>query len=171
MLAWLKRIGAGKIFLFVVAIAYLVVAVVEQDAAVDALGAFWNLFLQVLPVLAIVYGLLFLSNLFITSDLVLKYLGGERRIGGWIIAIISGIISSGPIYLWYPLLGDLKEKGMRTSLVACFLYNRAVKIPLLPMMILYFGPKLVIVLTVCMVGCSILNGLIVEWFTSDRAAG
>jgi len=25
---------------------------------------------------------------------------------GWLIAILSGILSSGPIYLWYPLLAD-----------------------------------------------------------------
>ena len=81
---------------------------------------------------------------------------------GWLIAMVAGIVSAGPIYLWYPLLSDLQEKGMRPAFTAVFLYNRAVKIPLLPMMILYFGLKSVIILTLYMMIFSMLNGLIVE---------
>jgi uncharacterized membrane protein YraQ (UPF0718 family) len=51
---------------------------------------------------------------------------------------------------------------MREALIATFLYNRAVKIPLLPMMIYYFGFKLVAVLTVYTIIFSVLNGYVVE---------
>jgi uncharacterized membrane protein YraQ (UPF0718 family) len=56
----------------------------------------------------------------------------------------------------------LKEKGMEDSLVAAFLYNRAVKIPLLPMMIYYFGWPFTLVLSSLMVLFSILNGVVVQ---------
>jgi hypothetical protein len=45
----------------------------------------------------------------------------------------------GPIYAWYPLLKELREKGAANSLIAIFLGNRAVKPFLLPIMISYFG--------------------------------
>lgn len=51
---------------------------------------------------------------------------------------------------------------MRQGLIATFLYNRAVKIPLLPMMIVYFGTKVVVILSIFMILFSMLNGFIVE---------
>jgi uncharacterized membrane protein YraQ (UPF0718 family) len=73
-----------------------------------------------------------------------------------------GILSHGPIYVWYPLLRELREHGMRTSLVAAFLYNRAIKIPLLPLMIYYFGVIYVVVLLIFMIIASIVEGKIIE---------
>lgn len=157
----LRKIGAGRLFLIIVVAGYVVLGIVDFEIVGEALGVFWRIFKSILPVLGIVYLLLFVSNLFITTEVVMKYLGARRR-GGWIISIVGGIISSGPIYLWYPLLSDLQEKGMRTSLIACFLYNRAVKIPLIPMMVLYFGPKLVTVLMVVMIVFSVINGIVVD---------
>jgi len=63
--------------------------------------------------------------------------------------------------MWYPLLADLKEKGMKNSLIATFLYNRAIKIPLIPITIYYFGIKLTIILTIYMIIFSIINGILV----------
>ena len=48
--------------------------------------------------------------------------------------IAAGIISTGPIYAWYPLLKDFKEKRAGGSVIA-ILYNRAVKPFLLLVMI------------------------------------
>lgn len=57
---------------------------------------------------------------------------------------------------------------MREALIATFLYNRAVKIPLLPMMVLYFGPKLVVILTAYMILLPALNGIVVERILPER---
>jgi uncharacterized membrane protein YraQ (UPF0718 family) len=83
----------------------------------------------------------------------------------------GGIASSGPIYMWYPLLSDLKEKGMRDSLIAAFLYNRAIKIPLLPMMVHYFGWDFTFALSIYMVLFSVVNGVIVQYLTQRGPEG
>jgi uncharacterized membrane protein YraQ (UPF0718 family) len=64
--------------------------------------------------------------------------------------------------MWYPLLADLKEKGLSHGLIACFLYNRAIKIPLLPLLIFYFNWQFVIVLTIVMIGASLIQGIFVN---------
>ena len=87
------------------------------------------------------------------------------------IAIFGGIISTGPIYLWYPLLSDLKEKGMKDSFIAAFLYNRAVKIPLMPMMIFYFGIRFTVILTIYIVIFSMINGFCVEKLLFKKVEG
>jgi hypothetical protein len=47
------------------------------------------------------------------------------------------------------LLHEVHEKGMQSSLVAVFLYSRAVKLPLLPLMLHYFGTGYLPSLTTC----------------------
>jgi len=68
----------------------------------------------------------------------------------------------GAMYLWYPMLAELKTKGMSNALIAAFFYSRAIKIQLLPFLIYYFGWPFVIVLTVYMIIFSVVNGWLVE---------
>ena len=105
---------------------------------------------------------LLLANLLLRPQSVKRYLGKEAGLKGWFASVVAGILSMGPIYAWYPVLSELKNKGMRTALIATFLYSRAVKLPLLPLMIYYFGPVFTLMLCVYLIIFSIINGAIVE---------
>ena len=129
---------------------------------------FGKLILRIFPILILIFGIMFLTNLLFEAKSIVKILGRASGFRGWILAISGGIISSGPIYMWYPLLGDLKERGMKDSLIAAFLYSRAIKIPLIPMMVHYFGWPFTIVLSVYMVLFSVINGLAVERLTGGK---
>lgn len=102
-----------------------------------------------------------ITNYFITPKLVTKYFK-ESGIKKWIFVTVGGILSTGPIYMWYPLLAELKEKGVTYGSIATFLYSRAIKIPLFPVIIFYFGFKYVVILTVIMISVSIIQGLIIN---------
>ncbi|MBN1431817.1 MAG: permease [Methanomicrobiaceae archaeon] len=159
-------------FLAVVIVIYIAVAFIDPVLAKKAFGIFSGILMQVVPVLVFVFFLLFLTDLFIKPEKIAKYLGSESGVTGWLVAIVAGIISSGPIYVWFPFLSEMREKGMKTGLAATFLYNRAVKVPLLPLMIYYFGFAFTVVLTVYMIVFSVavgfLTGLVVE--TGDENA-
>jgi len=71
----------------------------------------------------------------------------------------------GPVYAWYPMLRELRQKGMRNGLIAAFLYSRAVKLPLLPLMIHYFGVAYAVVLSLYLIAFSILSGIVIERLT------
>jgi len=75
-----------------------------------------------------------------------------------VLSLVAGIISMGPIYAWYPLLKNLREKGAGTCPIAIFLYSRSIKPFLLPVMIAYFGWVYVGILTVLTVFASIAIG-------------
>jgi len=158
----MKKNGTGWIFLGFVCTLYVVVGLIDFTYVKNAFSMFVTTLWRVLPILAVVFGFIFLSNIIFKPKKVIKYLGVNAGLKGWIIAIVGGILSSGPIYIWYPLLNDLREKGMKTSFIATFLYNRAVKIPLLPLMIYYFSWGFVLVLTFYMVLFSVINGIVVE---------
>ena len=68
------------------------------------------------------------------------------------------------MYMWYPLLKEMKNSGANHSFIAVFLYNRAIKLPLLPFIIFYFGITFTIVLTVVMIVMSIIQGMIIDHF-------
>ncbi len=158
----LTQINSKWFFLTVVAALYLIAAIADFTLFKGALFEFAALAQKIIPVLVLVFILMFLSNLFLDPKKINKLVGESAGTKGWIMSVAGGILSSGPIYMWYPLLSDLKEKGMKDSFMAVFLYNRAVKIPLLPMMVYYFGLKFTAILTFYMILFSIINGVFVE---------
>lgn len=158
----LRNIGNEWIFLFTMVIIYLLVGLIDFEIFSEIISALRNISIRVLKILPLIFGLIFLSNLFLERKKTRNYLGSGSGLKGYLISVSGGILSTGPIYMWYPLLKDLKEKGMKTSLIAVFLYNRAIKIPLLPIMIFYFGWSFVAVLSVLMIAFSLINGAIVE---------
>jgi len=164
----LDRIGGGWIFLILVGLIYVVVALLNLGVVEKAFFGFLQLVWKMIPVLGLVFVFIFLSNVVLREGSITRYLGRRSGLKGWLITISAGILSAGPIYMWYPLLSDLKEKGMREGLVATFLYNRAVKIPLLPMMVYYFGLIFTVVLMVYMILFSIITGLVFDWLGGDK---
>ena len=121
------------------------------------------------PILGLVFLLLFIANLLFTPLTVKRYLGKEAGFKGWIASVVAGVFSMGPIYAWYAALAELQQKGMRTAFVATFLYSRAVKIPLLPLMIFYFGPIYTIVLCLYLIVFSVINGILTERLMPDQS--
>lgn len=161
MLTRAKQLSFDKYFLILVGLLYLVLLSLYPGIFYQSLGFAGRIFLKIIPVFVFVFVVMALVNYFVTRDWVVKHLGG-KGVKKWIFAVVGGVISTGPIYVWYPLLGDLKEKGMSDGLSACFLYNRAVKIPLLPIAIYYFGWQFILILIIVMMVVSVIQGIIME---------
>ena len=158
----LEKISGKWIVLIIVTFFYIILALVNLDIAKIVIAQFFQLVWKILPVFAFTFVLMFISNLLLDAKKIIKYTGESAGIKGWFIAIVTGVLSSGPIYMWYPLLSDLKDKGMKDAFITTFLYNRAVKIPLLPVMIYYFGITFTVILSVYMILFSVINGLVVH---------
>ncbi len=156
-----KKTRGALYFLVAVILVYIILAFINFNLFSSSLKFFSNLIIQIVPILILVFILMVIANYFITPKLITKHFR-EPGIKKWIFIIIGGILSTGPIFMWYPLLAELKEKGIGYGYLATFLYNRAIKIPLLPVAIFYFGLKYVIVLTIVMIFVSIIQGIIIN---------
>ena len=152
----------GWYFFIVVVIIYLITSIFEFDAILPSLNFSLKILINVIPIFILVFVIMIVVNYYITPKAVNKYLGKTSGLKRWVIAIIGGIISTGPIYMWYPMLKELKKKGVNYGFIATFLYNRAIKLPLIPMIIFYFGLSFTIILTIIMIIMSIIQGLIFE---------
>jgi len=155
-----QRGYGGWWFLAVVLVIYIITALFDRDLVLLSITFFSGLIVKVTPVLLLVFGLIFLFNYLLNPQLIQSYLGAKSGMKGWLLAIVGGILSTGPVSAWYVMLSDLRRQGMTTSLAAVFLYSRAVKLPLLPMLVYYFGLQYTFVLSVYLIGFSIINGLI-----------
>ena len=147
-------------FLFpaVILAVYGILFAVMPDRASLALKSSGNIFLNMLIPLCLVLVLMILLNLFLRPAQITRFLGKGAGIKGILLPAAAGIISTGPIYAWYPLLKDLRGKGAGNSPIAIFLYNRAVKPFLLPVMIGYFGWAYVVILTILTILASVAIG-------------
>jgi len=156
------EISKGWYFLFSVALIYVIAGFFGMNIILNSLEFAWKIVVNIIPVFITVFFVMVLVNYYINPKRISKYLGKSSGWKRWFFAVVGGIISTGPIYMWYPMLKELKEKGVNYGFISTFLYNRAVKPALIPLIIYYFGLKFTIVLTVVMVVMSVIQGFIFE---------
>ena len=166
---FLARAGMW-LFPAAVAILYLILYFVTPEKTLHAIRASGNILFNMLIPLSLVFILMLLLNLFLKPAQIVRFLGRESGIKGLSLAVAGGIISTGPIYAWYPLLKELKEKGAGNLTIAVFLHNRAVKPFLLPLMVAYFGWLYVLVLTVLTMFISVALGYSLSYLVQDEGS-
>jgi len=157
-----STLRGGLWFLFAVLILYGIAYALDPTAARRAIDRSLALASHLLPVLGIVVLVIFLSNLLLRPDWVRNHLGAGSGPHGWLIATIGGILAAGPVYPWYALLGELRAKGMRTALVSVFLYTRAIKLPLLPWLVHFFGLAYTLIMLGYLILLALPSGLLLE---------
>ena len=157
------RFSGSWLFLLSVAILYLLLLPVQDEFVRSSFKGFLHMGRELLPVLSLVFFFLWLFNLVGNLQKKAAHLvGNNSGRKGWLLAITMGILSHGPIYPWYPLLRELRQKGARPALVATFLYARSIKLPWLPAMAHYFGLSYMMILTLLILLFSPLHGWLVE---------
>jgi len=140
---------------------YLVLWTVAPEKTWLAMRNSLGILYHVLPSLCLVFLLMAGLNLFLKPPHFSNMLRKGASIRRTVLAVAAGIVSTGPIYAWYPMLKDLRERGADQSLIAVFLVNRAIKPFLLPVMISIFGWAYVLILTLLTVAGSLFVGFVV----------
>ncbi|MBN1134463.1 MAG: hypothetical protein JXA38_06070 [Methanosarcinaceae archaeon] len=154
-------------FVGIIIAIYLMVYLKFPSLFYESVLETYSILLRVIPILALVFVFIFLFNLFIKPDKIRMHFGQQAGTRGWIFSIVAGILCVGPVYVWYPLLSDLREKGMRTSFLSTFLYNRSIKLPLIPIMMHYFGFTYTLIFTLYIIIASVVVGYITELIVDD----
>jgi uncharacterized membrane protein YraQ (UPF0718 family) len=122
-----------------------------------------KIIIEILPILVFVYVFMVVFN-FIDEKKMKAKIDGAPNGMKYLLMGGLGTLSHGPIYAWYPLLKDLKKKGLSQGTIATFLYARGIKLTLLPMLVSFFDLKFAIILTVTTFVFAIIEGLIIDLF-------
>lgn len=153
----------GLRFLSLVAISYVSLVVTHDEQAWQSLQRAGQILAQILPIIALVVVINALINWWLPPKKMVHLFKkhGARR--GWGIAMIAGIMSHGPMYLWYPMLSDLRRGGVPEGVLVTYFYARAVKVPLLPLMVDYFGLLFTVTLEVYILIAAWLQGVVMQF--------
>ena len=152
----------GVKFFSLVCISFVVLLFFNQHAALTALQKSFSIIKILVPIFMIVILLMALIGYFSQGKGMLGGLAKQKGAKGWFLSLFLGLLSHGPMYAWYPMLAELRQKGRRDGHITTFFYARAVKLPLLPLMVDYFGLTFTIVLTLYIVIGSLIQGWLVE---------
>jgi len=158
----IKKNRSGWIFLFLVVLTYLILFATGSDKVDKALYESYKILKMIAPLILVVFFIMSFINGFIDARSISKHLGDDSGIKGYVIALTGGVLSTGPGYIWYPLLQELREKGAKDGLIMAFVYARAVKIPWLPVMISYFGVKFTLVFSLYIILAALFQGVVVD---------
>ena len=164
----IKKIHGGMIFMLFVVFIYGVSYLTEPEFVKSAFGNFLVSFSKVLPILLLVYLMMFLSFIFVKPEMVKRQLGSDSGIRGWCYAMLGSIIISGPSYVLFPLLGELQKEGMKYSLIAVFMNNRNVQLAYLPVIAYYFGWRFSFVFAAYVLVFSLLTGMLIGRLMQEK---
>lgn len=152
--------GVG-LLIFVILL-YGVIALFDHHNASIAIEKSVAIFVQIIPILALVVLFNAIINYLLKPKQIQKNLGTKSGFKGLFYALLGGIFSHGPMYAWYGLLEELRNQGMRDGLIMAFLYARAIKLPLLPLSIGLFGGLFTTIMTLLILIAATLQSYIVS---------
>lgn len=159
---------SGTVFLPIVLVLYVIIYIFSPEKTVDALGVSFNTMLKLLPIIITVMILLGVFNYFFNLNKLAKKMDKNSGAKAWIYALVGGIISHGPTYIWYPMLSEFRSHGVRDGLIFAFFYTRSIKVPMLPIMIDYFGWGFTILLSFYTIVAALVQGIIMNALSSDE---
>ena len=158
----------GVKFLIIVTSLYCALFIFDFNNAIQSLNKFVDIIITLLPIFAFIIILTALINYFLKPKQILKHFGEDSGKAGIFYSVIGGILSHGPMYAWYGMLKDMRKHGLKDGLIVTFLYARAVKLPLLPLMIAIFGITYTIVLNIYVILFAIIQGKIMDQFNTKE---
>ena len=153
---------SGWVMLALVGLLYLGTGLTHPEILRPALSYSLDLFATLLPILALVLFLMGLFDSLFDAKAVARLLGRESGVRGWGVALLGGVLSHGPGYVWYPMIREMRRHGARDGLIVAFFYARSIKLPWLPLMVIYLGTGFTVLFTLYVLVASWLQGLIAE---------
>lgn len=152
----------GTKFLFFVIIIHILIFLFDRQNSSLSLEKSYEVLLKLLPIFFMIIVITTLINYFLKPKSIMKHFGKDSGIKAWIYTVLGGIVSHGPMYVWYPMLTQLRQNGLKDGLLATFMYTRSIKIPFIPIMIDYFGVLFTVVLFIYIIIGGVLQGIIIE---------
>jgi len=160
----LKRLPNPLRFLFIILLGLGVLAFFDSSLVLDIFLKASQFMKKLLPSLVLVFLFMYVFNLLVTNKLIKKYFQEKVGVKQFLIVGLAGVLSSGPVYMWFNFLEKLEKEGFNKGLISIFLYTRAIKLPLLPLMISFFSLKTTIIISSLILVFSVINALLINLF-------
>ncbi len=132
----------------------------------------WDYFIEMMEILPAVMILVGLFQVWISRELIMKYLGRRSGIIGIALSIFFGMLPMGPLYVAFPLAAMLLQKGARISNVAIFLSAFAcIKFAQELVELQFLGVSFMLARLLLTIPLVIIVGFFVEQLSDSKAEG
>jgi len=170
-----KEIIRGYVLFAATLIVAAIILWIFPNRVSTAATTTWNYFLEMIMILPAVMVIMGLFSVFVSKELVVKYMGKASGIKGILLAIFFGMLPTGPLYVAFPLAVALRSKGASISNIVIFLSAWAcIKLPQELVELQFLGVKFMaarLILTVIFVAImGIFIEKVIEW-TDKRRIG
>ena len=125
--------------LYVVLVAYAVLAASHAAQALDAATRGLTTFVNLLATLVGVFVLIGLVRVLVTDAFIMKHLGDESGWRGLAIGAGLGTVMIGPLVGVFPLYESLLAKGARPGVIVAMVSTWAIKLAMIPLELSIFG--------------------------------
>lgn len=125
-------------------------------------------FLSFFPVLIVMFFAMEIIKIFVHKKEMIIKLKKSSGIKQQIWLIITGIFSVGPLYLWYPLLQELKKSGISYGNISVLIYARSIKPMFFPILLYYFDWKYLISFVLSLFVFSLMQGVLVDLIIQEK---
>ena len=154
----------------IIAVTILLIFPDRLDAVTTGAWDYLTEMMMILPAVMLIMGLF---AVWVSKEMVVKYLGETSGIKGISLSILLGALPTGPLYVAFPIATVLIKKGACISNIIIFLSAWAcIKIPQEMVELQFLGPKFMasrLILTIIFVTImGVFIQRIIEW--SDKKA-
>lgn len=125
-----KEMLRGYALFAVTLVVAAIILWIFPDKVSTATTTTWDYFLEMIMILPAVIIIMGLFSVFVSRELVVKYMGKASGIKGILLAVFFGALPTGPLYVAFPLAVALRSKGASISNIVIFLSAWAcIKLP------------------------------------------
>lgn len=158
-----KNKKGGLVILAGIIIAAVVLLILYPENREPSIEASINLLKELIFILPAVMVLMGLFSIWVSKEIVVKYLGHASGIKGLGLALFVGMMPTGPLYIAFPMASMLLKKGARVANIIIFLSAWAcIKLPQELVELRFMGPKFMIIRLSFTIVMVILMGLLIE---------
>jgi len=142
-----KKNKKGNLAVFAgIITAAVVLLIIYPENRTASIQASYNLFIEFILILPAVMVLMGLFSVWVSKEIVVKYLGHASGIKGLGLAIFVGMMPTGPLYIAFPMASMLLKKGARVANIIIFLSAWAcIKLPQELVELRFMGLKFMII--------------------------
>jgi len=127
---WYKKLRRDWIMLALIIPIAVTVSLIFPDRGERVADISWSFFLEMVYILPAVLILMGLFAVWVSKDVVVRYLGAGSGVKGLVLSMVMGALPTGPLYVAFPMGAMLIKKGARIANVMAFLSAWAcIKIP------------------------------------------
>ena len=145
---------------------FLAILRIFPDKSPAVISASWAYFKEMMAILPAIMILMGLFVVWVSKEIVIRHLGERSGIKGMLISFVLGALPTGPMYVAFPLVFGLKQKGASISNIVIFLSAWAcIKLPQKMVELQFLGWKFMaarLILTIIFVT---IMGIIIERVT------